>query len=324
MSIFLGVDIGGSSIKYGIVSLDYKLLAEGSIRTQDNQETADQITENLIEACLDLLADNHYQKEDVMAMGVGVPGTIINKTGIYEFTGNLPFHHCPLREKISKTFKCPIYFGNDANLASLAESRIGAGQGAMNSVTLTLGTGMGAGVILNDRVYSGFNETGCEFGHIVMQIDGIPCTCGRKGCFESYVSATALIRQTKEAIKDNPESLLAQEAKEEKISGRTAFNAWRKHCPIGTKVVMNYTKYLAIGIANVINSYMPEVVIIGGGISNEGQDLIDLCQEDAINQSFIHGDVAKPQIVLATLGNKAGTLGAALFADDCLKDGLKY
>ncbi|NLJ94959.1 MAG: ROK family protein [Clostridiaceae bacterium] len=325
MAIFLAVDVGGSSIKLGLVSENFELLVEDSFRTQDNQENSDQIVENLTKHSLDLLSKHDYRKEDLKAIGIGVPGTAINRTGIYEFAGNLPFRRYPLRKKLTEIFNCPIYLGNDANFAGLAESRLGAGQGAENSVTLTLGTGMGAGVVINDRVYLGFNEAASEFGHTVMEIDGIPCTCGRNGCFESYVSATALIRQTKEAIAENPDSILAITANAEgKVSGRTSFNAWRNDCPVGTKVVKTYAKYLAIGIANVINSYMPDVVIIGGGISNEGQCLVDLCEDEAIKQSFLHGEVAIPKIVIATLGNKAGTLGAALFADDCLKDGLIY
>ncbi len=325
MSVYLAVDIGGTSIKTGLVSENFELLDSISIRTQDHQENADQIMDNLLKAGVDLLTDHQLSVSDLIAVGVGVPGTIVNKTGVYIFAGNLPFRDYPFRKKMQEAFDCPIYLGNDANLAALAESRLGAGNGAANSVTLTLGTGMGAGVVINNRVYSGFNETGCEFGHTVMVVDGEYCTCGRNGCFEAYVSATALIRQTKEAIAQNPESLLAKIAAEQgKVSGRTAFLAWRKGCPVGEKVVKKYGDYLAHGIANVLNSYMPEVVIIGGGISNEGPCLLDLCREKAIAEAFLFGDVERPKIVLATLGNKAGILGAALFAHDCLQDGLLF
>ncbi len=323
MSVYLGIDVGGTSIKIGLVTEDYRLLDFTSIRTQDQQETQQQIVDHMIEASCDLLAENRLSKDDLIAIGIGVPGTILNKTGVYAFAGNLPFRNYPLREELKKHFNCPSFFGNDANLAALGESRLGAGHGAGDCVVLTLGTGMGAGVIINNRVYSGFNETGCEFGHVLMQIDGEPCTCGRKGCFEAYVSATALIRQTKEAIAANPDSLLAKEAAEHgTVSGRTAFLARKNGCSVAEQVVDTYTDYLAKGIANVINAYMPEIIIIGGGISQEGQILLDLTVDKALQEAFIYGDVPDPQIVLAVLGNKAGMLGAALFAEDCLKDGI--
>lgn len=325
MSIYLAIDIGGTNMKYGLVSEDHKLLTYDSIKTQDRQETADQITEKIIKACLKLLQEQAINKSEIKAIGIGVPGTSVNRTGLYIFTGNLPFRNYPLRAKFQEHFSCPIYIGNDANLAALAESRLGAGNGAIHSVVLTLGTGLGAGVVINNRVYSGFNETGCEFGHTVIVVDGEPCTCGRKGCLEAYVSAPGLIRDTKRAIAAHPDSILAKQAAEsDNVSGRTAFDAKRKGCRVARQVVDHYTSYLGHGIANAINSYMPEVVIIGGGISHEGQELIDECKAKALPQAFVHGDVRPPRIVLASLGNSAGTLGAALFAEDCLEDGLNF
>lgn len=325
MRVYLAIDVGGTSIKIGLVSEQFRLLDTTSIRMkEDHLDTADAILESLKNACLDLLERNHCSAESLKAIGAGLPGTAINRTGIYVFAGNLPFRNYPFRRSLKSTFSCPVFLGNDANVAALAESRLGAGNGAKHSVTLTLGTGVGAGVVINDRVYSGFNETGCEFGHISLMCDGEYCTCGRRGCFEAYASATALIRQTKLAIQNHPDSFLAQIAgAEAEVSGKTAFAAWRRGCPVGTAVVKQYSDYLAHGIANAINSYMPEVVILGGGISNEGADLIRLCEEKAIDEAFIFGDVPKPKIVLANLGNKAGILGAALFAQDCLEDGVK-
>lgn len=323
MAVYLAIDVGGTNIKIGLATEDHQLLDTTSIHTQDQQETAQQIVDRMIAASCDLLNKNQLEKSDLKAIGIGVPGTILNEAGVYVFAGNLPFRNYPLREELKKHFACPSFFGNDANLAALAESRLGAGHNAASCVVLTLGTGMGAGVIINHRVYSGFNETGCEFGHTLLQVDGEPCTCGRKGCFEAYASATALIRQTQAAIAANPDSILAEEAqKNGKVSGKTAFLAAKKGCPVAKQVVNIYTGYLAKGIANVINSYMPEMIIIGGGISHEGQVLLDLTVDRALQESFLPGDVKAPQIVLAVLGNQAGMIGAALFAEDCLKDGI--
>ena len=160
MAVYLGIDVGGTTIKIGLVSEQFELLNKISIDTRANLDTPDQITQRMMLTCKNLLAKNNIASTDVLAIGLGAPGTILNKSGMYTFAGNLPFRTYPLREKMRDFYSGQIYFGNDANVAALGESRIGAGQGASNSVLITLGTGVGAGVIINNRVYSGFNEAG--------------------------------------------------------------------------------------------------------------------------------------------------------------------
>ncbi|NLM19449.1 MAG: ROK family protein [Clostridiaceae bacterium] len=324
MAVYLGIDVGGMTIKIGLVSEQFELLTKISIDTRADSETPDQITRRMLLTCEDLLVKNGMTLTDVLAIGLGAPGTILNKSGMYTFAGNLPFRDYPLREKIREFYSGQIYLGNDANMAALGESRIGAGQGTANSVMITLGTGVGAGVIINNRVYSGFNEAGVEFGHIVINVDGEYCTCGRHGCWEAYVSATGLIRQTKAAINDNPASVLAQVAEEQgKVNGKTVFLAVDRNCPVADKVFAQYAYYLQVGMANLINAFMPEIIIMGGGISYEGDRLINSFKQGALDEAMLFG-VPMPDFKMATLGNDAGMLGAAVFASDCLTDGLTY
>ncbi|NLJ70518.1 MAG: ROK family protein, partial [Clostridiaceae bacterium] len=312
------------TIKIGLVSQQFKLLDKISIETRADSETPDQITQRMMLSCENLLAKNNMAFPDVLAIGLGAPGTILNKSGMYTFAGNLPFRDYPLREKMRKFYSGQIYLGNDANVAALGESRIGAGQGTANTVMITLGTGVGAGVIINNRVYSGFNEAGVEFGHIVIEVDGEYCTCGRNGCWEAYVSAIGLIRQTKAAIADNKDSILAQVAEEQgEVNGKTVFLAVDRNCPVADRVFAKYAYYLQVGMANLINAFMPEIIILGGGISYEGDRLINSFKQGALDEAMLFG-VPMPTFKTAVLGNAAGMLGAAVFAYDCLADGLAY
>lgn len=325
MSVYLGIDIGGTTIKIGLISEKFKLISKQTIDTRAKFESSEKIVSRMMDTCRSLLVDHNYTFEDVIVIGIGAPGTLINRTGLYTFAGNLPFDNYPLRNKVQEYYSGQVFLGNDANMAALAESRIGAGQGAANTVMITLGTGIGSGVIIKDRIYSGFNEAGAEIGHMVIKMDGEYCTCGRNGCWEAYIAAPALIRQTKQAIAEHPNSILAQVAQQEnRVSGKTVFSAFDQGCPIADKVFKRYAYYLQIGMANVINSFMPEIIILGGGISNEGDRLIDSFQDSTLDEAFLFGDVARPLFRIATLGNDAGMLGAALFASDCLKDGLSF
>ena len=324
MAIYLGIDVGGTTIKIGLVSEKFELLDKTSINTRADSEAPDQITQRMMLSCEKFLAENNLNFMDVLAIGLGAPGTILNKSGMYTFTGNLPFRDYPLREKMRKFYSGQIYFGNDANVAALAENRLGAGQGTANTVMITLGTGLGTGVIINNRIYSGFNEAGVEFGHIVIEIDGEYCTCGRNGCWEAYVSASGLIRQTKAAINDNPDSILAQVAEEQgKVNGETVFLAVDRNCPVADRVFARYAYYLQVGMANLINAFMPEMIIMGGGIGYAGERLINSFKQGALDEAMLFG-VPMPDFKTAVLGNDAGILGAAILASDCLADGKVY
>lgn len=325
MSVYLGIDVGGTTIKIGLISQEFKLLKKHAIDTRADTENANQIVSRMMQKVQELLFENGYSFSNVIAMGLGAPGTIINKSGLYAFAGNLPFDNFPIRDKIKEYYSGPIFLGNDANMAALAESRLGAGQGSKDTFMITIGTGIGGGVVINDRMYTGFNEAGAEIGHMVIRLDGEYCTCGRNGCWEAYVAAPALIEQTKQAISEHPDSILAKIVQpDEKITGKTVFLALDQDCPVAKEVFAQYAYYLQVGMANVINAFMPEIIILGGGISNQGDRLINSFKQGTLDDSFLFGDVEKPEFRIATLGNDAGMLGAALFAADSLEDGLSF
>jgi len=322
MSYFLGIDLGGTNTKAGIVDDQGRILYKDRIKTFASRDQYE-IVRDMGALGSRVIEASGIPLSEIAAIGVGSPGTSNNETGELIFTGNLSFRHMPIRDEFHKMFDLPFYIGNDANVAALAESVAGAAKGSRSSVTITLGTGVGGGFIIHDRIYSGFNQAGCEIGHNVIVFGGEPCTCGRRGCFEVYSSATALIRDTERAADKNPESILNQLIAENggKADGRTAFIAMRAGDAAGAAVVENYIDMLAESLANVINTLMPEVIAIGGGISNEGDALLVPVRERTLARGFLAEGVERPRIVLAQMGNDAGIVGAAMMARNCLEDG---
>lgn len=323
MKYYIGIDLGGTNIKAGIVDEKGQIICKHSMKTKTNRDQSEIIHDMGLLAC-HVTEMAQLKEEEICAIGIGSPGTPDNKAGTLIYANNLPFRHAPMRRGIRAVIDRPVYIDNDANVAALAESVAGAAKGTQHSVTITLGTGVGGGVVINKRIYSGFNNAGCEIGHIVIKAGGEPCTCGRKGCFESYASATALARETERAAKAHPESILSELIQKNKgrADGRTAFIGMRQGDLVATKVVDQYIDMLAEGLANVINGYMPEVIALGGGVCNEGDALLLPVREKAIALAYLGEGVAQPRIELAQMGNDAGIVGAAMMAADCLEDGL--
>lgn len=315
MRTVIGIDLGGTSIKAGLVDDTGRLLRKNSMPTRVacSQET---IVCDMAQLACQLLQEENLSLGDVVAVGVGAPGTPDEAGGTLIYANNLPFQDVPIRAILKEALGLPVFVDNDANVAALAESMVGATQKARHSVLITLGTGVGSGVIIDRKIYRGFNQAASEIGHILIQADGEPCTCGRRGCFEVYASATALIRETRRAAEANPQSLLQGLIDENKglVDGRTAFEAMRAGDPVASQVVDVYTTMIAEGLASVINVLMPDMIAIGGGISHEGDALLIPVREKTIPKAYLGHGVAKPQLVLATLGNDAGMIGAALMA----------
>ncbi|MDD4095043.1 MAG: ROK family protein [Oscillospiraceae bacterium] len=323
MGYLIGVDLGGTNIKAGVVNPEGKTVEKLSIKTNAERPMED-IIADMGQIALDVTAACNLNISDISAIGVGSPGTPDNRSGVLVYATNLPFRMAPIRSVIGKMTGLPVYIDNDANCAAMAESVVGAAQGIADSVTITLGTGIGAGIIINHRIYSGFNQAGSEFGHTVLVSDGVLCSCGRKGCFESYGSATGLIRMTGEAAAQDSSSILNRLIKEKngKISAKTAFEAMREGDRTATDVVDRYLEYLADGLANVVNAFMPEVLVIGGGVCNEGDALLIPLLSKMEGKTFFGPGVRKTEVRLAKLGNGAGIVGAAMMAKACLEDGL--
>jgi len=246
---------------------------------------------------------------------VGSPGSVDPEAGIIRDACNLNFHDTELSKKLSALLNKPVYLENDANCAAWAEAMAGAAKGTKNSIMITLGTGIGGGIVINGRLYNGFNNFAGEFGHTVIRADGELCKCGKRGCFEAYASATALVRDTKRAAEKDRASLLwAYAEREGKFSGRTAFDAAKAGDATARAVVDRYVSDLAIGVANAIEIFQPQVAVIGGGVSHEGAALFDPLTEQVVG--YVYGDripkEKQTKIMAARLGNDAGIVGAAL------------
>lgn len=321
MNCYIGIDLGGTNMKAGIVTQDGTILAKMSAKTKAHRPM-EEIIEDMGKIAKAVLESANISHTDISAIGIGSPGTPDNREGVLIYSNNLPFYMAPMRAIIRDIINLPVYIDNDANCAAMAESVAGAAVGAANSVTITLGTGIGAGVIINHRIYSGFNQAGSEFGHTVLVAGGVQCTCGRKGCFESYASASALVRMTMEAAQEHPDSLLNQliQDKGGKVNAKVAFDAMRHGDQTAKELVNQYLEYLSDGLANVINSFMPEVLVIGGGVCNEGESLLMSICEKTMEKPYFGPGVPKTEIRLATLGNDAGIVGAAMMAKACLED----
>ena len=313
----IGIDLGGTNIAVGIVDAEYRIVKKESIPTRAKRE-ADAITADIAALCLKLMEESGLSREDVAFAGMATPGTANSASGVIEYANNLPFYMYPMCEKLSSLLGgIKVYIENDANAAAKAEAMTGAAKGSRYSVMITLGTGVGGGIILDGKVYAGFNFAGAELGHTVIEKDGRQCSCGRRGCFETYSSATGLITTTKEKIlacreKKIPtlmEKLICGDLA--RISGKTAFTAAKQGDTAGKEVVDTYIDYLACGIANMINIFQPEVLSIGGGICHEGDYLLNPLKERVFKEVYTKDREPKTKLVIAELGNDAGIIGAA-------------
>ncbi len=313
----IGIDLGGTNIAAGLVDENYKIVVKKSTPTGADRPS-EAIVADMAALCKKVCEEKGISINDIANIGVATPGIANCETGTVEYSCNLPFRRFPLAAEIAKHLDIPasrVTLANDANAAAWGEAVAGAAKGTANSIMVTLGTGVGGGIILDNKIYTGFNYAGAEIGHIVIELDGAKCGCGRRGCWEAYSSATGLTRMTREAIEECRKSgrktsmLLA-----ERISGRTACDAMRNGDEVGKEVYDKYVKYLACGLANMINIFQPEVISLGGGVSNEGQSLIDALLP-LVRAEQYGGDVVQlTELRIAQLGNDAGIIGAAALA----------
>lgn len=315
---YIGVDLGGTNIAVGIVNEAFEIVKKGSVPTKP-ERGADAIIADMASLSKKLISELGLTLDDIAYAGVATPGTANSKTGIVEYANNVPFDNYPLADKLSALLGGkPVYIENDANAAAKAEAIAGVAAGAPISVMITLGTGLGGGIVIDGKVYSGFNFAGGELGHTVIERGGRPCTCGRKGCWEAYSSATGLVNITKDHIKaarENGEKTIMEDmigGDINKVSARTAFNAMKEGDKVGAAAVDEYITYLACGIVNVINVFQPNILVIGGGVCNEGENLTRPLFEKVYSETYSREGTPRTEIKIAKLGNDAGIIGAAV------------
>lgn len=308
---YIGVDVGGMSIKGGLVTPDGKIVARYTVPTQVYDKNYS-ISEDIRKAIEGTIKEAGISVSEVKAIGIGQPGAVDSVRGVIRYSNNIALENVPVVEELHRYFDMPIMINNDANCAALGEQVFGAGKGYNDVIFVTLGTGVGGGFILNGKLYEGRECAGAEPGHMVIVCGGEQCNCGRRGCWEAYASVSALIRQTKAAMQNNPTSLMHEEAqKEGKVSGKTAFIAAKRGDAVAQQVVDTYIKYVGEGLINLANIFRPDVILIGGAISKEGERLTVPLQKMMDEQSFGAKFNPRVEVKIASLQNDAGILGAA-------------
>ena len=309
----IGVDLGGTNIAVGLVDESMTLVIKKTTPTEAHRP-AEEIVDDIAKLCLAVCEEKGISPADVESAGIASPGIANPETGVVEYANNLPFRAFPIAKLLKeKTGLRAVHVANDANAAAWGEAVAGAAKGSKTNIMITLGTGVGGGIILDNKIYAGFNSAAGELGHIVIEVDGAPCSCGRRGCWEAYSSATALIRMTKEKIEEckasGRKTIMADA---ERITGRTACDAMRQGDEAAKEVYDKYIKYLASGLATIINIFQPEIISLGGGVSNEGQSLIDALLPIVRKEQYGGDLVSTTELRIAKLGNDAGIIGAAM------------
>lgn len=314
----IGIDLGGTNIAAGIVNESFEIICKASIPTGAERPAAE-IAADMAAICHTVCEKAGIDPSEIASVGIASPGIANHDDGIIEYCCNIPsFRKFAICDAVKAGFPAPhVFVENDANAAAWGEVVAGSAKGTKDSIMITLGTGVGGGIIIDGKVVSGFNYAGAELGHIVIEVDGVQCGCGRKGCWEAYSSATALIRMTKEKLEECEAAgrktvMTDMVAAAGKVSGRTAFDAKRAGDEAGAEVVAKYVHYLAQGISNIINIFQPEVLSIGGGVSGEGDYLLDMLVPLVRAGVYGQGIVKGTDIRIASLGNDAGIIGGAV------------
>lgn len=310
--LYIGIDVGGTGIKAGIVDENGQILHKDSCPTL-KERGHEAVIHDMAQLALRVLAESGHALEDIHSVGIGIPGIQDPRTGRIPFCTNLGWHDVPLVELLQQEIDKPVYVNNDATVAGLAESVAGVSKGTRNSVFVTLGTGTGGGVIIDGKVYMGAHGVATEIGHMVTVVGGEMCTCGHRGCWERYSSASAIIREGRKFAKAHPKSALARAVDQDldQIEARTVIDLAKAGDPDCEKLFDEYILHLSVGLANLINLYDPEVIALGGGVSKAGDFLLNKVRALMPELVFFR-TMPYARIELARLGNDAGIIGAAM------------
>lgn len=310
--VAVGIDLGGTAVKIGLVDASYEVLAQTSIPTNADRHY-EQVIADMGKTAAALLEENGYTIADCLGVGVGSPGIIDSVNGIVLYSNNIQWDHVPLADELKKYLPVSVFVQNDANCATLGEVLKGAGKGYQNAVFLTLGTGVGGGIVIDGKIFEGGHSGGAELGHIKCGSERRRCTCGRYDCLEAYASATALIDDAKKMAQQHPESMLWELCGHnlEAMNAKIPFDAADAGDRCGKTLVENYIGYLADGIADFANIFRPDVIVLGGGVCAQGDKLTKPLNQYLQDNCFGNTVTYIPQVVIAQNGNHAGLIGAA-------------
>ncbi|MCL2867724.1 MAG: ROK family glucokinase [Clostridia bacterium] len=310
--ISIGIDLGGTNIAVGAVDASGRIIASGSIKTRA-ERPYQSVVRDMAHAGLSVLKKAGIPLEEVRSIGVGIPGIAVKETGVVVFCTNLGWNNIPLRDELNRYIDKPVYIDNDATVAGYAESVAGVSAGTRSSVFLTLGTGVGGGIIIDGKPWSGPHGVASEIGHLTLVVDGEPCTCGKLGCLERYCSATAVGRIAIEVLKDHPESSLFALYKDSpsRINAKSVFDAARRGDTAALHAFDQYIKYLSLAINTIISFLDPEIIVLGGGVSRAGDFLLNAVREQ-LPKYLMFKSMPYSRIETAKLGSEAGIIGAAM------------
>ena len=307
--VYIGIDLGGTFIKGGVVTEKGEVLYSTQTPTE-TEKGGETVADNIAKLIETLFEKTNLTKANVSGVGMGVPGMIDSQKGTVVFSGNLHWTNFAIGAAVETRTGLSVKIANDANVAALGETKFGCGKAYKNTILITLGTGVGGGIVIDGKLFEGNRSAGAELGHAVIVAGGEPCTCGRKGCLEAYASATALIRDTRRAMERNKASKMWEIGGLENVTGKTAFDYADKDADAKT-VVENYIEKLGAGLTNLANEFRPEAIILGGGVCAQGETLVRPLQEILDREIFAGAKGPQVKILTATLGNGAGVLGAA-------------
>lgn len=315
--LYIGVDVGGMSIKAALVNKQGEIIYKSTKKTNSLEGGPGVLLKDIKELMIEHIEYAKKSGDVVKGIGFGIPGVVNNEKGTIDYACNLGVENVNLRDYLSE-LNLPIYLSNDANVACLGEERFGAAKEYDNVVLLTLGTGIGGGVVIDDKLFEGVEGKGAELGHTVIVVDGEPCACGRRGCFEAYASASALLRYTRQEMKRNHDSMMWDYCKGDidNVDGLTSFECAKKGDVSSNLVIDTYVKYLSEGVLNFCNIFRPQVILLGGGISNQDKYLIEKVKKYCADRNYGYKNTPVVEIRVASLKNDAGVIGAACLAMD--------
>ena len=308
--VYIGFDVGGTGVQVGVVNEKGEILCKGNMVTRTDIPFPDQV-KAMADCALDTLARSGYSLDDVKALGAGLPGVVDPRTGHIAFCPNLGWKDVDFAGEMRKHIDKPVYMDNDATVAGLAENVAGVSAGAHSSVFLTLGTGVGGGIVIGGKVWSGFHGTGSEIGHMIIELDGEPCSCGNRGCLERYCSATAIILAARATLTQDSAIWTKCEGDPMKINAKMVFDAAKEGDALGLQFFNDYVKALSTTIVNIIHFLDPEVIALGGGVSKAGDFLLNALREE-VAKLVMYKTMPYSRIELAKLGPDAGIIGAAM------------
>ena len=310
--LYIGIDVGGTTAKAGVVDEEGKILAKSVCKTGKERAFED-IAADMAELCRRVVRESGHEMADITAVGVGIPGEQDPKSGLVAFCNNLGWVNVPLMQRLREALGLSVYVDNDANVAALAESAFGASRDVKSSILVTLGTGVGGGIVENRRVRTGAHGVGGEIGHMVVVVDGEKCNCGHRGCWEKYASATAIIRMGRALMEEKPDCALARQLGGDaaQLNAKAVLDLAKAGDADCMGIFETYVKYLCVGLANLINIYDPDMIVLGGGVAYAGDFLLDAVRA-ALGDYVYCPALSWARVELARMGNDAGIIGAAM------------